>query len=183
MAFSATNNHSFTAFDLAVGELPDDESWLAMFVVSASVLPAANVPLFGKQDLFNVPPVPRNGWMLWLNTTNVMLDLSDTAGWLNTVNVAKTYSAGTFFAGCARVNRTTGLADVAHDAAASGTINIAGLSYLCGTRPLRIGDARINRSETAPNARLHLLAFATGTQVEGPSLQTLAANLLTATTT
>jgi hypothetical protein len=183
MSFTATSNHSFAAFDLAVGDIPDDESWLVMFVVSPTSVPAANVPLCGKQDLFKVAPDPRNGWMLWLNTANVMLDLSDTAGGIHTVSVAKTYTAGAIFAGCARVNRTTGLAEVVHDTAASGTVSVAGLSFLCDTRPLRVGDARINRAETAPHARLHALAFARGSQVEPIGLQTLTANLLTAATT
>ena len=180
-SFAATNNHSFAAFDASVAEIPDDESWLAMAVVSPTVVPLANVPLFGKQDLFQIAPVPRNGWMVWMNTGDLMLDLSDTAGGANTITAAKAYSAGTFFGVVARVNRTTGLAQIAHETAASATFDATGLSYLCATRPLRLGDARINRAETAPNARVHLLAFATGPQVEAINLQTLAATLLAAT--
>lgn len=181
-SFTATNDHSFAAFDTAVAEIPDDESWLAMAVVSPTVVPGANVPLFGKQDLFQVAPTPRNGWMVWMNTGDLMLDLSDTAGGINTVTAAKTYSAATFFAVVARINRTTGLAEIAHETLGSATFDATGLSYLCPARPLRLGDARISRAETAPNARVHFLAFAFGQQVESLTLTTLAAAILAAAT-
>ncbi len=111
-----------------------------------------------------------------------MLDLSDTAGGIQSVTAAKVYTAGAFFAICARVNRTAGLAQIAHNTAASATASVAGLSYLCPLRSLRIGDSRINRADTAPSSRVHLAAFARGTQVEAPNLQTLAADLLAAAT-
>ncbi len=109
--FGAVNDQSFAAFDHSLAEVSDTESWLAFAVVSPTVVPGpANVPLFGKQDLFQVAPTPRNGWMVWMNTGDVMLDLSDTAGGSNSITAAKVYSAGTFYCVAARINRTTNLA-------------------------------------------------------------------------
>lgn len=180
--FTATNDHSLAAFDMSVAEIPDDESWLAMMIVSSTGVPASNQPLFGKQDLFKIAPVPRNGWMIWQNTGDIMFDLSDTVGGTQTTTAARVYSAGVFYAVSARINRTTELAEIADEATASATVSTAGLSYACDTRPLRIGDARINRAETSPAMRVHLLAFAYGAQVESPTLTTLNADLLAAAT-
>lgn len=181
-SFSATNDHGFAAFDADVAEVPDDESVLMVAVVSPTVVPVANTPLFGKQDLFQVAPTPRNGWQVVMRPADMLFELSDTAGGVLSATVAKTYGAGTFFCVVTRIDRTTGLAEIAHESAVSATVNTTGLSYLCPARPLRIGDSRINRPETAPNARIHFLAFAYGQQVEGLTLTTLATNILAAAT-
>jgi hypothetical protein len=181
--FTAVDDISFKADDQTIGEISDTESWLCVVVIKPTATVSTDVPACGKQDLFQVIPTPRNGWQVWLrNSGNVLLDLSDTAGGTALSSVARTYTTNQWLTIVARINRTTQLAQVAHDAGAGAEASVAGMSYLCPAMPLRIGDSRVNRTQTAPPADVHLVAFAHGAQVEAVSLQTLAAAITAALT-
>lgn len=174
--FTETNDMAYKASDHDIGEIPDDESWLVVVVVKPTDTLAADIPVCGKQDLFQVIPTPRNGWQMWLRSAGDMsLDLADTVGGTAASSVARTYTTNLWLTMAARVNRTTELAQIGHDAGVGSEVSVDGLSYLCPAMPLRIGDSRVNRSQTAPPAHVHLVAIARGAKAEAGGLQTICA--------
>jgi hypothetical protein len=175
LRYTGVNEQWHIATGNVIGDLDDIESSMLIAAVYLDGDQVTQRGILGKQNLFATPAV---GWNVLVNTSDqIVVNLTSSTG----ISTSHTFPIvpDTWITIVVLWDRAANLWRSSVSGQAVQSTSIAGLSYESAI-PLRIGDSRVNRTDTALRGEVGIAAFYNGAQVEGANVQTLSAALLVA---